>query len=827
MQIARMHWITKIRNHFPTSLWIVLLWGSLFVLFGSCLVNDDLIPWAADHGMPPHRALVEAVRGGGGFFWDSTYYLGNGRPNGALLYPNWPILAILPMSLSFTANIALHLFWAGCGAWFCARILGVSRWGAALSAIAFGLSSHTVSLLYPGHIAKIQAIVWIPWTIGYFWKAWHSGRPRDFLLTAICFAPALQSGEPQIPLYLGFYLPLIALVGIVSIAKHEKQAATVGILKRMALSALCAVLTLLLAFQAVSTYSGWMKGVRPGNVAEKTETGEESHSEANQKAKWDFATGWSFPPEDSLTFLLSGQLFGGRSPGYFGRMGTDTMKLKETDDYAGVLIVFLALLALGGIRRNKAIGFLFVMLISSLLIGYGRYTPIYRLIYALPTMASQRVPARWIAFTVFAFTILAGFGLDRLIQVAREGTPSERKRTLILPALMIIGALVLIGVQFAIGASRTDFAQHAFGPNGIIAQTPQTNLASLRAARFLGGLRRAEVLLFIGAGLCVFGLLHRFLARTESQRRMLVTLTIVGVLGHVAIDLTLNAKHFVEPYNWRQYHKADSLVQLILNDADLCRVQPIGISRHPALNRIVGAVGSWNRLRLTEQTSMNVLPPDIAKTHKVLRLGKLDHRFNPRYYDLFNVKYLLTPFDLPADLQRAAGLKLSHRIPYGGNVPPLMLYEYTGFNPNPGLAGSTRNATTEDELLQILASPAFDPATTVAGIGLPQINGSMNGTARVVEYGKSAIKVRTRTDGDAWIIMREHFDPNWKASIDGENAPVYRLNLLHFGVPVSAGAHEIVFAYRPPRNRLAVVSLAWITALLAVALSAWFRRRKP
>ena len=767
--------------------------------------------------------MIEAVRGWGGFFWNSTYYLGGGRSDGALLYPNWPILAFLPMSLSFTVNIIVHLLWAGAGAWFCARVFGVSRWGSALSVVAFGLATHAISLIYPGHIAKIQAIVWIPWTIGFFWRAWQSGKPREFALAAICFAPAMQSGEPQIPLYLGFYLPLIVIFGTFHLWKErELGPATLG--TRLALSAACAVLTLLLAFQSVSTYAGWMGGVRPGSAVEMTESSETPPSPEARKAKWDFATGWSFPPEDSLTFLLSGQIFGGRSPGYFGRMGTDTMKLKETDDYVGVLVLFLALLALGGVRKSRPTLFLTVVLLSSLIIGYGKYTPIYRLVYSLPTMASQRVPARWIAFTAFSFAVLAGFGLDRVLAVARSEDARARKRLLVLPGVMASIALLLVIVQFMTGACNADFAQKAFGADGFIADSAQANLAEMRAERFLYGLQRAQALLFAGAALLVVGVLGRILTRTGAKQQVLVSIVAGACVVLTGVDLTLNAKHFVEPYNWRQFHQADGLVNLLKGDPDLFRIQPIGTHRHPVLNRMVGPVGPWNGLRFTEQTSINVLPTDIANAHKALSQGTLGYLFNPRYYDLFNVKYVLTPFELPPEILQTSKLRLTHRMPYGADIPPLLVYEYGGFSPYPTIAASTRNVETEEALLALVVSPSFNPTSEVAGIGLPDVGSQARGTATLKEYGKSRISIAAKTDGACWLVMQEHFDTHWKAYIDGKESEVRRINYLHFGVPLETGEHEVEFRYRPPKAKLTVTAMAWFIAIGYVALP-YTRRR--
>ena len=232
---------------------------------------------------------------------------------------------------------------------------------------------------------------------------------------------------------------------------------------------------------------------------------------------------------------------------------------------------------------------------------------------------------------------------------------------------------------------------------------------------------------------------------------------------------------------------------------------------------MVGPLGAWNGLRFTEQTSVNFLPADFINIHSALQQGDLGYRFNPRYYDLLNVKYVLTPFELPPEILARSRLQLTHHMPYSANVSPLLVYRYVVFIPNPAIIASTLNAGTQEELLRLVTSPSFNPRAEVAGIGLPEIRSpSSRGAAKLTEYGKAKISISAETDGACWLLMQEHFDKYWKARVDGKLTEVHRLNLLHFGVPLEAGKHEVEFLYRPPRTRFTVTAIAWLAAIAFV-----------
>jgi hypothetical protein len=75
-----------------------------------------------------------------------------------------------------------------------------------------------------------------------------------------------------------------------------------------------------------------------------------------------------------------------------------------------------------------------------------------------------------------------------------------------------------------------------------------------------------------------------------------------------------------------------------------------------------------------------------------------------------------------------------------------------------------------------------------------------------------------------WAAINDAWAPGWSATVDGDDADVARADALIRAVPVGAGDHEIVWTYRAPWLRAALIAsgLAWVH----LALGAWLARRR-
>lgn len=110
----------------------------------------------------------------------------------------------------------------------------------------------------------------------------------------------------------------------------------------------------------------------------------------------------------------------------------------------------------------------------------------------------------------------------------------------------------------------------------------------------------------------------------------------------------------------------------------------------------------------------------------------------------------------------------------------------------------------EAQAAQRLLDEAFDlrqAAITDRPAGLPAQAGRPARRATLEVYGDTRVIVHAFADEAGLLVLGDAYHPGWTATIDGQPAPVQRVNLLWRGVPVPAGEHEVVFTLAPPSLR--------------------------
>jgi prepilin-type N-terminal cleavage/methylation domain-containing protein len=86
---------------------------------------------------------------------------------------------------------------------------------------------------------------------------------------------------------------------------------------------------------------------------------------------------------------------------------------------------------------------------------------------------------------------------------------------------------------------------------------------------------------------------------------------------------------------------------------------------------------------------------------------------------------------------------------------------------------------------------------------------------RITSDGANDVVLEARLPAEGYVVLRDSFDPSWRAEVDGMPAEVARANGLYRAVKVPPGRHVIRFQYRP-RDLAVGLTITGMTALALV-----------
>jgi hypothetical protein len=120
-----------------------------------------------------------------------------------------------------------------------------------------------------------------------------------------------------------------------------------------------------------------------------------------------------------------------------------------------------------------------------------------------------------------------------------------------------------------------------------------------------------------------------------------------------------------------------------------------------------------------------------------------------------------------------------------------------------------------DATLSRLASPEFHPAEvafiTEATTAFPA---QMSGEVRIVNETSTRIDIACSLPAPALVVLADRWDPGWKATVNGRDTAILRVDHAIRGVAAPAGSSTIRFTYRPN-------SFRWGLWTAAFAVTVW------
>ena len=120
----------------------------------------------------------------------------------------------------------------------------------------------------------------------------------------------------------------------------------------------------------------------------------------------------------------------------------------------------------------------------------------------------------------------------------------------------------------------------------------------------------------------------------------------------------------------------------------------------------------------------------------------------------------------------------------------------------------------------------FDPRQTilVEGAGAQSAtDGGDPGTANIVDYEPERVVVDLTATTAGYLVLTDRFEEGWKATLDGQDAPIVRADGLFRAVAVTPGSHEVTFTYEPWLVRVGGF-ISVISGVIALSALVWVLR---
>ena len=732
-------------------------------------------------------AMLKAT---GGFAQWNPYLFG-GMPyiaamHGDIFYPTFLLRMVMPTDVAMTWSFMIHLFLAGFFTYRFVRSVGFGFYPALFAGVAYMMSGQLASLVSPGHDGKLSVSALFPLALWMLTIGMRNGRSWAWGVLALTIGLAVLSPHPQLLQYLLLASAAYTLHLAVSILR-ARQVDPARVFGRMGLALIAvAVGGAIGAIQylPVREYVAWSP--RAGGLAD-----------------YSIATSYAWPTKELFDAYLP--QFAGMIEAYWGE---NSIHLHS--DYMGAVLLLLAGAAFVGLRKDPRKGFLLfwaVTLVIALLWALGGHTPFYRIPYAIvPGTKYFRAPATVFFVGTMALAVLSAAGVERVLTRA-IGLKYALAWLFFALTVAVLGFLGIL----------TDFAR-ALAPDEMLDMVIQNaDEVALGAWRSFA---------FVLLAVVVVILYRRGKMRLRTAGWALALLAVVD-------SWTIMRHYWIFSPPASVSYKSDALIETIKRDSVPSRVLAIELESNPLRDPSLQGDGLMvHRVR----SLLGYHGNQLGRFNDLLQKDEAFQQvFNPRIWELYNVRYLLTNSRdvaqffpgaqwLIGPVKNAAGTETYlYRLP-GDN--PLAWVAPVIVKAADGPVGSTlMNESFDVRQAALFAEDAnVTEVDTLAALPLPS-----RIQAKVLSYSPGAISLELSEPappGSALLVAENYF-PGWSALVDGKSAETARANYTLIGVQLPAGGRKVDLSFRDPAyNRgKAVTLLALALTMVMIGGGIFLERR--
>mgnify|MGYP005813980489 CR=1 FL=1 len=662
-----------------------------------------------------------------------------------------------------------------------------------ITSVAAVLSTGIIIWIMIGHNSKPVAFSMIPWVFLFMEKLIQKFSLLWASLLVLAIHIMFEATHVQMIFYAGLAFALYLIYELIArlITKNKPTKALIPAASLVIATALAFMLS---ADRYLSIWEYTPYSVR-GSAPLLQDAGQkQTRSGGND---YDYATMWSFSPEETITFFVpnyfgfgkmdyEGPLTGNRKtkiPTYWGQK-----PFEDAAPYMGIIVIVFAAVGAWKNRKDTFVQFLIFLSLFVWILSFGKNFPILYdfFYYNVPFFNKFRAPSMVLALLNFAVPVLAGYGISSIIEMYKENKESGKKtsRNLIIFSLafLFIG-LIIMGIfresYFdAMSSSQSlrlpqDFYEFIW--NGMLSDW------------------------FINSFLIIIAslLTYMLISNKVKLNTYLFALLILIVFDLWRVDM--RPMEIAEQPLQRLAFPDDDVYEFIKQDKSVYRIADFAsTSPNISVNYMVNNVNGYHAAKLRVYQDM------LDATSK----GSTNHVTSPFMWNLLGVKYIISNQDM--------------------GVPPIYKSQRTNsqviYNPSyfpSAFFIDTLEVATNKDILMHLRNQDFDARKKAylmnplkEKIDLPAPTDS----ASILKYANENIIYKVNSSGNCFLAISEVYYPDWKAYLDGKEIPIYQTDYFMRGVVIPKGSHNLELKfYSPEFQQGKTLSLA-SNILLAVLI---------
>ena len=797
---------------------IVLAYGYLFPLLeGKVIQMPDIEHW---RGMSKELNDFREETGEEGIWTNSMF---GGMP-GYMISVRYPgnlagfITGNIRKIFSTASFIILYLL----GFYILLSSLKVKRWLSVAGAVAFAFSSYFLIILAAGHMTKANAIAFLaPMTAGVlltFRKKYLAGS----ILFALFFSLELLAGHLQITYY-GFIL--IALFGLTQLVFAIKEKTLPDFFKALLFLVVGAVIGIGMNFSRLYTSWEYSKDTIRG-PSELTSNNENKTSGLDK----DYVVQWSYGIDETLTMLIP-NFKGGASqvnPG-INSESYRTMREKGVQNprqtiravsmyhgdqpatsgpvYMGAIVVFLFILGLYIVKGPYKWWLLSATVISVILSWGGNIMWLTNfLLDYLPFYNKFRAPSMTLVIAEFAMPLLGFIALNNII----TGKTDKKiwLHGLKWAVIITAGLALLFAILPGIAGNFTNATDAVRYPDWLMDSVIADRKAMLRTDAF-----RSFIFIVLAAGAVWLW----------NIKKIKTTPLIISIGILILADLWTVDKRYLNNENFIPKRQAENPFPKMPADEAILKDKELYFRVLPLQNPFQDARTSYYH--------KNVGGYHAAKLRRYQEF--IDHHLQPELQQFVTSLQNRQSADSTLQSLDAINMMNTKYIIYDLNQAPIRNPYQMG---NAWLVENYKIVENADE--EIEAMKDVDPAETAVidkrfknFVDGKQFLKDLAGSVKLTEYQPNYLKYIANTSSEQLTVFSEiYYDKGWKAYVNGEEVPHFRVNYVLRALVLPPGENTIEFKFEPASyylgNKISLASSLLLILAIAGYMFTEIRKKK-